>query len=567
MTRGIGLFVFVLTLLPSAFLAWQNRELPQLGSFHDDAIYVASARDFAAGEPYRISSLPWTPAQTKYPPLYPLYLSLAWRLAPAHPEPVALLLNWLWLPILALGAFQLLRQNTIPHSHALAVGLILPLHPTVILASLRLMSDLMFAALAIWSLVLVQHRGGAFVAGLAFLTRTAGLPLCLAIIAFDARARRWRRCMESLATSAIFILGWQFWSRMHAVPAHSALEKYYTDYVGYQLEVVPLAQIPAHLASQCLYLFAAITRSLLAIFGDGFVSLFLGLFFCLLSLVGITMLMRNGKLIGYGIYGVFALPLLAAWYYRIDDRALLPVLPLLLAGLTTGLVALAENLAASWRRKGLDAALAVCFGLILVSFPIFALRHSTQTLWHDAVDIPAQMRLSNQSAQPAYDWIRQNTDPETTFYAINDTELFLRTGRRAIRLPIIESTFERTASGLLKPAGETLDAMRSHRIHCLFASSKQLNPPQAGTAPQLDVDFASTGLAIQYRSRTELVACLTTSHLRPGKTTRTSDTPPMPSAQNRSELDPQRLFHAYLPETNGLRCYFQVACSRTNFRL
>ena len=78
---------------------------PATGTFHDDGIYIVTARALAEGEGYRIISLPESPPQTKYPTLFPWLLSLVWRLAPSFPDnlpllrtvPVASTVAWLWL--------------------------------------------------------------------------------------------------------------------------------------------------------------------------------------------------------------------------------------------------------------------------------------------------------------------------------------------------------------------------------------------------------------------------------------------------------------------------------------
>ena len=60
-----------------------NSDLPSFGDLHDDSLYYVSAKSLADGGGYRIESLPGEPAQTKYPPLYPLLLSLAAHGGPA----------------------------------------------------------------------------------------------------------------------------------------------------------------------------------------------------------------------------------------------------------------------------------------------------------------------------------------------------------------------------------------------------------------------------------------------------------------------------------------------------
>ncbi|HOK48481.1 MAG TPA: hypothetical protein PLK67_21220, partial [Bryobacteraceae bacterium] len=84
-------------IFPSAYLAWQARDVPHLGYFHDDALYYVSAKSLAGGAGYRIASLPGEPPQTKYPPLYPALLAGVWRLSPNSPENLkwALAASWL----------------------------------------------------------------------------------------------------------------------------------------------------------------------------------------------------------------------------------------------------------------------------------------------------------------------------------------------------------------------------------------------------------------------------------------------------------------------------------------
>jgi hypothetical protein len=45
------------------------------GNYHDDAIYVSTAKAIAQGKGYRLVNLLSTPVQTKYPFLYPLILA------------------------------------------------------------------------------------------------------------------------------------------------------------------------------------------------------------------------------------------------------------------------------------------------------------------------------------------------------------------------------------------------------------------------------------------------------------------------------------------------------------
>src|SRR5271166_1491546 len=93
--------LLMLALLPAARLAWHWRAMPHLGFYHDDGIFLVSAKGLADGEGYRILSLPNEPYQTKYPPLYPALLALVWKASPNFPAnlPWAMLLAWAALPL------------------------------------------------------------------------------------------------------------------------------------------------------------------------------------------------------------------------------------------------------------------------------------------------------------------------------------------------------------------------------------------------------------------------------------------------------------------------------------
>ena len=92
--------------LPSLLFVWHNRDVPHFGILQDDGVYMIDAQSLAQGSGYRILSLPKQPFDTRYPPLYPLYLSLAWRSIPAFPAnlSMAIMLSWLSFPVVLMLA-------------------------------------------------------------------------------------------------------------------------------------------------------------------------------------------------------------------------------------------------------------------------------------------------------------------------------------------------------------------------------------------------------------------------------------------------------------------------------
>lgn len=107
-----------------------------------------SAKSLAEGH-YRIESLPGKPAQTKYPPLYPWFLSVAWRVNPAFPQdlPVAAALTWAALPALLAALWLYYPRIGISGWRQGLLLFLLAVNPYVILFSATLFSELWFTAL------------------------------------------------------------------------------------------------------------------------------------------------------------------------------------------------------------------------------------------------------------------------------------------------------------------------------------------------------------------------------------------------------------------------------------
>ena len=83
------------------------------GTFHDDGIYVATAKSLAEGNGFRLIDLPGQPAQTKYPFLYPAALAVIWKSWPRFPENLVAM-QWLSL-VCAAAAVALANSYLTKH--------------------------------------------------------------------------------------------------------------------------------------------------------------------------------------------------------------------------------------------------------------------------------------------------------------------------------------------------------------------------------------------------------------------------------------------------------------------
>src|ERR1035437_6911128 len=223
------LLFFLVLPIPSAFYAAKNADMPEFGKQHDDGLLFVSAKSLAEGEGFRILSLPEQPAQTKYPILYPLYLSLVWRINPHFPENLTVA-TWFSWPLLVLAlalAWVFWRKEFSPagEPHAWIIVALLAISPYMILFGCNVFSEMFFLCWVLAVFIASRQESVAMallagvLAGLAYLSRTAGIALIISMPAWYLWRRESRRAAAFAAGMLPFILGWAIWSAANKYPA------------------------------------------------------------------------------------------------------------------------------------------------------------------------------------------------------------------------------------------------------------------------------------------------------------------------------------------------------------
>lgn len=236
-----------LLLLAAAILApsyWTALSSPAIGIYHDDSLYVVTARTLAEGRGYWIESIPAPIAQTKYPVLFPALLAVVWKLAPEFPANVVyfklvpFLSALVWLGL----SYRLIQQQTGNALFAASAIALVASSPQVIFLSTTVLSETLFAALATGSLLLwVRHNqssgiralvGSAVLATAAYHTRTIGFCLILGGILAYAWQRKWRESILFAGIAGSLALPWIVWQAMHrsAPDPYLSQENYYSAY-------------------------------------------------------------------------------------------------------------------------------------------------------------------------------------------------------------------------------------------------------------------------------------------------------------------------------------------------
>ena len=195
-----------------------------VGAFQDDAIYTVLAKALATGDGYRMINLPGSPHATHYPPAYPFFLSLLWRISPSFPDNIVLFkfANAVWLSLAALGAWTFARRRlawaSLPSALAAAGG---TLAIIVLLVTGVVLSEPMFMALLFPALLLSERAAedgsikvaiaAGLICGLLALVRTLGAVVIPAAMLVMLLRRHVVAAVALGAAAAVLLVPWQLW--------------------------------------------------------------------------------------------------------------------------------------------------------------------------------------------------------------------------------------------------------------------------------------------------------------------------------------------------------------------
>ena len=473
-------FLLGLALIGVVFLAVaSSRYSPEwFGSSHDDTLYFSAAKSIADGNGYRIASLPGEPPQSKYPVLYPALLSLVWRVGPAFPGNLA----WAWTLNLLLGLVVLLgaaavaRQLGAGRGETLAIVALVAVSPHFVYWSNHLVSDILFAALALGGVALAQREldraaaevrwaswiGAVVLIGLACATRTVGVAFVAAVVLAALFRRRPALAAAALAALAPIVLrldGRQsdaaLAAKADAFPGFAQNLTYYTDYVGHWRESVPSLDI---LTAQVSFALTELLKHpAVAVFqipATGFVSFPVAVLAIALTVGIVAGIVARAKKNGLHVIHWAALlymPIVLLWNYLLMGRFWLPFLVLLFSGATHELIRIAGMTRENWKKSpAADRVVIAPFAAAILALVAFA---GHRALLRSPAGLAAaeQTRVDLlDSKREAFRWLAANSDHSDAIVSSDDALLYLYVGRQGMRpfAPLTDSFFAQSQERL-----------------------------------------------------------------------------------------------------------------------
>ena len=437
-------FLFLLALSPSLALLWQAPDMPLLGRFKDDTIYLECARSLATGAGYRIPSLPGQPFQTKYPPLWPLALSAVWRINPGFPANLALagVFGWAAVPAYLALAWALFVRCGLHRAAAWLAVFVLAASGQVLLFGATIMAEL-WASAALLACFLAAERArsgdhpdrrallAGVLAAVAYLIKSSALPLLVSLPLCFLLRRQYRRAALSFAPVFAAVAGWNLWARIHAADSTDLLSLYNTSYLGYYLYGLTWHDFLRMVWVNLRALYSGLCGLFLPGVGNS-------LFETVLSIVAIgaavSGAVRFGRRTGCWQYPIFAIGFLVqllVWNFPPSSRLLFPLLPLLLAGIATEIANALRPPDRNCPERRLTRAVSLVTAGLLVPVCLIVGIASYGAVFHSLPGLLAECRRETADKRSAYAWISAHTPLTAGILADDDELLHLYTGRTA----------------------------------------------------------------------------------------------------------------------------------------
>ena len=462
------IWLLILTVLGACSLYLSLLSPTEFGTYHDDAIYVTTAKTLATGQGYKIASLPYEPAQTKYPPLYPFLLSLIWRVYPQFPQN----LTWmLLLSVLAAVSFlamtyhYLTTQRYAAEWQALIVVGVAAINWRTIILATGIYSEMLYALLSVVALEWAENFEGkekistagvilTLAMGLAFLTRSLGVTVIMAVGGYYTLKGKLKKAILAMGVAGAFVIGWMAWCYANRTSAEGINVAYYTNYLGHLNQVIHVLQEInqtsklAVVSSMVIHnLIGGVILSVPVVcsgFNYGFFPSVKGplAIVAILSIFSVLLLFGAGfvrhianRLRLLHVYVITSLIVCLFWLPNVSyDRFLMPLLPFLLLFLIVEfdrLVKLARKefvCGRSAMRKAGGAIVGLAL-LLLAGVALYNYGSGVRELFASSKTNSAR---ANEDSQ-AIAWIKANADPSDILICYRDPKYFLFTGHKATR--------------------------------------------------------------------------------------------------------------------------------------
>jgi hypothetical protein len=458
-----GLLVIVLALFTLLSVAALENYRLFFGMYHDDSVYMVSAKSLAEGHGYRIASLPGDPVQSKYPVGFPLMLSVLWKVFPSFPEnlvPMEIVQIIIGAAACIVSTFYLIRTRKITWLMGGVIIAACLFNQRYVDVAPMLLSDFLcalLAAVALWKTETLYKRGNKWISwavlgvlwSLPLFVRVQGLVAAAACFLFLLAHKRYKGALIAGAIAGAIVIPELIWQGYNAAKS-PAFIGYYTGYlpsdgradvslikfwklISTSHEWGGFIQIGTYFPFFFKIPFWALSPALyFAIYRFGYWALGSPL------ILGALRELKRLRL--PGIYCLlYSLPLLVM-PVRIEFRQILPVLPFTYYFYLQGCRVIGrwlkpQDIFLRGIYVHICAALFMLFSTYLTAGGIIESLQRTdlyETALHKSA-IRFSPQAGNTDYAEAFYWVSNSTKPSDVFLCNSDPLFYLYTGRKAMQ--------------------------------------------------------------------------------------------------------------------------------------
>ncbi len=442
----------------------RTKPVASFGTIEYDGIYFTSAKAIASGEGYTLPEFPGHLQSMRYPKLYPLILAGIWKLDPHFPGNVAYAVGLnVGFGCLALLAIFLMLRNWpgLGAPQALAIVGLFAFSGYFLYLSATLIVGVPFIALMLWAAWFAERSlarepgkwaaaGSGALAGMSVGLRLMGIPIVAGIAILLLFCREFRRlvwfCLPALPLTLLW--SWpklegfaRIWAPAAPVdPTRSGWTQtvcFYGSYAScWQMSLPNLDALKTTILLNLRFVAQEPGILLLEPLGTNgtVLSLVLVMLVSAAAYVGVV---RSQREAGWRpLHAILAAYLLVFLFYPFNPgRYLLPLAPLLVAGLWLSVEHVVKIIGARWHQGcGKDERVAAWILGILTAALVgtiavnlcYAMPRKIEQLGKKHAAVLAD-------EQGAFAWIRQHANPKAKIISYEEGLTYLATGRPAIR--------------------------------------------------------------------------------------------------------------------------------------
>ena len=443
MRRALAIAAFIALLAPSMWFAWRNREMPQLGEAHDDAIYHIVSKALAEGKGYRIASLPDAPFETKYPPLLIWMLAAIWRLDPRFPENLKLVtaLQWAMIPPFLWLSLRWFRRLRLSSAQCWIGVTLLAVGPYTVVFGGGIFTEVLFGALLLGTLLACEEArvhdvgwpwaaASGCLAGLGYLTRTAGIAVILALPLVFLLQKKRREAVAFLLAALPAAVGWTIWTMLHQTRATDVMSLYNTNYLRFELLNVHFADLGVVIWKNLGHMLYGMGGLAFPLELESFVWQLVRTTVAVAIIRGLSRHWRNPILQPYAVIACLTTAELLVWHFPPNLRLMYPLIPLFAAGLIWEGEHFAQLIRKAWAHRLFSQKVAACgISGVAVAAVLVAVWMQGYMLLRTLPDMVRENERLLAERTEVYAWIQQHADPNAAVLAANPA-LYLYTGRQ-----------------------------------------------------------------------------------------------------------------------------------------